>query len=158
MRLRTLLGTGAATAATAAVGGAASSGAKDAWFRALDKPPFQPPPIAFPIVWTLLYVDIAAASATAIDGLHEDGDVRDRAFRAALAANLVLNASWTWTFFRGHHLPAATTVAGLLAVSSADLARRASAASRPAGLALAPYAAWCTFATVLSGAIWRRNR
>ena len=158
MRPRTLLWTGAATAATAAIGGAASSGARDAWFLALDKPAFQPPPVAFPVVWTLLYVDLAVASAAAIDGLAEDGDDGDRAFRVALGANLVLNASWTWTFFRGHRLPAATAVAGALALSSADLARRAGTVSRPAGRALLPYAAWCTFATVLSGAIWRRNR
>jgi tryptophan-rich sensory protein len=158
MRIRTLLGTGTATAATAAVGGAASSGASDPWFLELDKPAFQPPAIAFPIVWTLLYVDIAGASAVAIDGLDDEDAARGRAFRTALAANLVLNASWTWTFFRGHRLPAATAVAGALAVSSADLARRAGTTSPAAGWALAPYAAWCGFATVLSGAIWRRNR
>jgi tryptophan-rich sensory protein len=30
--------------------------------------------------------------------------------------------------------------------------------SKPAGVALAPYPAWCGFATVLSTAIWARNR
>lgn len=150
--------TGLATAVAAVVGGAASSGESSPWFVALEKPAFQPPPVAFPVVWTLLYADIAVASAATIDRLAEDDGDDDRAFRAALAANLVLNASWTWTFFRAHHLPAATTVAGLLALSSADLVRRAGAVSRPAGGALVPYAAWCTFATVLSAAIWRRNR
>lgn len=156
MRIRTLLGTTAATAATAVIGGTASSGASSPWFLALDKPAIQPPPIAFPIVWTLLYADIAVASAVAIDDFDDEDD--NRAFRTALGINLALNASWTWTFFRAHHLPAATTVAGLLALSSADLGRRAGAVSRPAGQALVPYAAWCTFATVLSGAIWRKNR
>jgi tryptophan-rich sensory protein len=158
MRPRTLLATSLATTATAVVGGAASRGARDAWFRSLEQPAFQPPPVAFPVVWTALYATIAGASAAAIDRFDDAGDGRARGFRRALGANLVLNASWTWTFFRGHRLPAATAVAGALALSSADLARRASAASRPAGAALVPYAGWCAFATVLSGAIWRRNR
>ena len=123
MRRRTLLATSAATAATAAVGGAASSGAEDAWFRSLEKPAFQPPAVAFPVVWTALYATIAVSSAVAVDRLDAAGDGRGRGFRRALGANLVLNASWTWTFFRGHRLPAATGVAGALALSSADLAR-----------------------------------
>jgi tryptophan-rich sensory protein len=158
MRITTLLGTAAATTATAVIGGLASSGARSRWYARLDKPAFQPPPVAFPVVWTALYADIAVASAVVVDGLEERDEADARAFRVALAANLALNASWTWTFFRGHHLPAATVVAGTLAVSSADLARRAASVSRPAAYALAPYAAWCGFATVLSDAIWRRNR
>jgi tryptophan-rich sensory protein len=60
-------------------------------------------------------------------------------------------------FFRAHRLASAVAVAGALAVSSADLARRAGQGSPAAGWALVPYAAWCSFATVLSGVIWRRN-
>jgi tryptophan-rich sensory protein len=49
-------------------------------------------------------------------------------------------------------------VAGLLAVSSAGLVRRTSRVSKPAAAALAPYPAWCGFATALSAEIHRRNR
>ena len=80
------------------------------------------------------------------------------AYRRALGANLAVNAAWSWVFFRGHRLGAAVGVAGALAVSSADLVRRTSRVSKPAAAALAPYPAWCTFATVLSAAIWRLNR
>ena len=48
--------------------------------------------------------------------------------------------------------------AAALAVSSADLARRAADADPKLGAALAPYPLWCGFATVLSGDIWRLNR
>jgi translocator protein len=57
-----------------------------------------------------------------------------------------------------HRLGAAVATAGALALSCADLVRRAAPASRPAAVALSPYAGWCGFATVLSAAIWRRNR
>lgn len=159
MRPKTLLATGAATAVTAAIGSVASTETKSSWYVGLDKPAFQPPPIAFPIVWTALYLDIAITSAAAMDVLAERRATGERdAFRRALAANLALNASWPWMFFRFHRLPEATATAGLLAVSSADLARRAGAASRPAGRALISYVAWCAFAAGLSGSIWRRNR
>jgi benzodiazapine receptor len=52
----------------------------------------------------------------------------------------------------------AIVVAGALAMSSIDLARRAGQTHRAAGIALSPYAAWCSFATVLTTAIWRGNR
>lgn len=156
---RALAGTAAATAATAVVGSLASSDVKTGWYAWLEKPAIQPPPVAFPVVWTALYADIAVTSAAVVDRLRADGRFDEQqAFQRALAANLVLNASWSWVFFKGHRLGAAVVVAGALAVSSADLARRAGSAHRAAGFALAPYAAWCGFATALSGAIWRRNR
>ncbi|MGI8879063.1 MAG: TspO/MBR family protein [Jatrophihabitans sp.] len=159
MTTRTYLATGAACAVTAAVGGVAGGGADSRWYRRLDKPAFQPPPQIFPIVWTALYADIAACTAQALDRLAADGRTDEAAaLRRALAVNLVLNGSWTWVFFRWHRLAASVGVAAALAGSSADLTRRVGSASPVAGVTLLPYAAWCGFATVLSGSIWRRNR
>ena len=157
--MRTIVKTAAAAAATAVVGGLASRDGNSGWYAGLSKPPFQPPPVIFPIAWTALYTDIAVSSATVIDALRADGRVAEAtAYERALAVNLVLNASWTWVFFRAHRLGTATVTAGALAVSCADLVRRAAPAARPAAVALAPYAGWCGFATVLSAAVWRRNR
>lgn len=148
----------AAVAATAGLGSLASSDVKSSWYAALDKPKFQPPGGVFPVVWTLLYSDIALTSALAIDRLRVRDPAALRGYRGALALNLALNASWSWVFFRGHRLGPAVWVAGALAASSIDLTRRTVAAERVAGIALSPYAAWCTFAKVLSLAIWLRNR
>ena len=129
------------------------------WYRRLDKPSWQPPAAAFPIVWTALYTDIAAISALTIADLHElDRDDERKQYIAALATNLVLNAGWTAAFFRSHRLPFATVVAAALAASSADLTRRAGKVDVEKGVALAPYAVWTGFATVLSAALARRNR
>ncbi|HST66946.1 MAG TPA: TspO/MBR family protein [Mycobacteriales bacterium] len=157
--MHTLARTAAASAASAVVGGLASRDASSGWYARLSKPSFQPPAAAFPIVWTALYTDIAVSSATVIDALKADGRTAEAtAYERALALNLALNTSWTWVFFRAHRLGPAVLTAGALAASCADLVRRAAPVSRPAAVALAPYAAWCGFATVLSGAIWRRNR
>ncbi|MFF0492031.1 TspO/MBR family protein [Nocardia sp. NPDC004068] len=150
---RHLAETGAGVAAAAAVGSLAA-GTGSRWYQRVRKPWFQPPRAAFPIVWTLLYGDIAVTSARALDRATE---AEARSLRRALAVNLVLNASWTWVFFRAHRLGAATAVAGALTASSADLARRVAAVDR-SGRALVVYPGWCAFATVLSAALWRRNR
>ncbi|MFC9358456.1 TspO/MBR family protein [Rhodococcus sp. NPDC057014] len=157
---RTLPLTAAITAATALVGSAASGRPTDSsWFARLRKPALQPPPVVFPIVWTALYTDIAVCSATTADRLADNvGPTARRNYLRALTANLVINASWSWVFFRAHRLAAAPLVAGLLAVSSADLVRRTAEVDRSVAAALLPYPVWCTFATVLSTEIWRRNR
>ncbi len=155
---RTTLATSAAVAATALLGGLASTGVRSTWYQRLDKPAFQPPGAVFGPVWTVLYADIAVTTSVALEGLEREDPAEVAAYQRALAANLVLNASWSWVFFRGHRLLPAVLVAGALATSSADLVRRTARVDRRAGVVLAPYAAWCTFATVLSTALWWRNR
>jgi tryptophan-rich sensory protein len=157
--LRNLTGTTAAVAVTAVTGGLASAGVRSAWYETLDKPPFQPPAQVFPVAWTALYADIAVVSGVVLTAMERGGRSPEaRSFRTALAVNLVANAGWSWVFFRAHRLLPAAAVAGLLALSSADLARRSGGASPYAAAALAPYPLWCGFATALSTAIWRRNR
>ena len=146
---RTTLATSAAVAATAAVG-TAGTDVTSSWYRRLDTPRWQPPGPAFGIAWTTLYVLLATAGARAVP--HGG-----RAYARAYAANLVLNAGWTWAFFRLHRPPLATAEALLLAVSTADLTRRTARLDRTAGRLLLPYAAWTAFAAVLSAEIARRN-
>lgn len=152
---RTLITTSAAVAACAALGSVASREVGSLWYRTLRKPGLQPPAAAFPVVWTTLYADLAITSAVALDRLPR---AERSAYVAALAVNLVLNTGWSWVAFRGHRLGWAIPTAAVLSISSGDLVRRTWRADERAGLALAPYAAWCTFATVLSAELWRVNR
>ncbi len=160
MRAATLLKTGGGAAATAVVGGLASGPAVQSnWYATLRKPSFQPPRQAFPIVWPLLYADIAGVSAATIDELSARGDrAGTRTFSLLLALNLILNGSWTWFFFNRRKLGASAVLAGALAVSSTDLTARAVRAKGASAKALWPYPIWCTFATALSSRIWWLNR
>ncbi len=156
--LRTLAVTGTAAAASAALGAAATT-PDDPWYRALAKPPWDPPPIAFALVWTPLYADIAATSAAALveldaQGRHEDASM----LRRTLAVNLVLNTGWSVLFWRSRRPALATAWCAALAAHSGVLARRVASADASLGAALAPYPAWCAFATALNGSIARRNR
>lgn len=142
-------------AAAAAGSVATASGTKSAWYKSLRKPAIQPPPAVFPIVWSALYAQTAVGSAMA--QAHMSGP-QARTYRRKLALNMTLNAGWCWSFFKAHKIAPSIVVAGALAASSADLARTAGKAMKPAGAFLIPYTAWNTFATVLTAAIWRKNR
>ncbi len=160
MRLSTLAKTGSAAFLTAAIGGLATGPVVESdWYQKLRKPSFQPPRQAFPIVWPLLYADVAVVSAATIDELSERGEREQaQAFTGLLALNLILNGSWSWLFFNRRQLGPSAVLAGALAVSSADLTRRAvRVKGAPAG-ALWPYPVWCAFATALSSSIWWLNR
>ncbi len=153
-----LAATSLAVAAAAASGSIASAKGIPAWYARLRKPPYQPPNAAFPVAWTTLYGDIATTSAIAIDRFRTTGrDDEARRYAAALGVNLLLNAGWSWLFFRYHKLGASAVGAAVLTASSADLARRAAQADPRAGLALSAYPLWCTFATALATHVWRLN-
>jgi tryptophan-rich sensory protein len=158
MRVKTLVSTVGEVIATAALGGLASRPAESAWYARLKKPSFQPPRQAFPIVWPLLYADIAAVAASTLDHLRDHDRAQARTYAGLLAANLVLNASWTWLFFTRRQLGVSALAAAALAASSADLTRRVVAARGSTGAVLGLYPAWCAFATLLSTRIWQLNR
>ena len=154
-----LAATTAGVAAAAGAGSVASAKRVPAWYGRLRKPSYQPPSIAFPVVWTTLYGDIAATSAVAVDRYRTTGQHnKARGYVAALTVNLFLNAGWSWLFFGYHKLGASAVGAGVLTASTADLLRRTAQADRRAALALSPYALWCAFATVLATHVWRLNR
>jgi|SRR4051794_23687848 benzodiazapine receptor len=137
---------------TALVGSAGTDVGSD-WYRRLDKPRWQPPGPVFGIAWTALYALLAAAGTRAL----RRASAGRRSWVRAFAVNLLLNAGWPWAFFRARRPSLAAAEAALLAISTADLARRSARIDRTAGLALLPYAAWTAFATALSTEIARRD-
>jgi benzodiazapine receptor len=153
----TLAFTTLAVATASGIGSLASR--PQTWYSRLRKPSYVPPDAVFPVAWTALYTDIAATSAVAIDRLRATGR-RDEArhYAVALGVNLVLNAGWSWLFFKYHKLGASAIGAAILAASSADLARRTAAADPRARAAMLPYPLWSGFATVMSSHIWLLNR
>lgn len=159
MQLRTLIPASAAVTATAVVGGLASRPAESPWYRSLRKPFYQPPRQVFPIVWPMLYADIAVVSSNALDQMTRDGrEQQRRRYIAALAVNLALNGAWSWLFFNRRLLGTSAVAAVALTASSTDLTRRAVVAQGAAAAPLGLYAAWCAFATVLSSHVWLLNR
>lgn len=152
-RRRTAVAVTTAVVATVAAG---SVGVRidSAWFRSLAKPPWYPPDVAFPVVWTALYTAIAWSSTRA---LHRAPAPERARLATTLGTNLVLNAGWTWAFFRRQQPGAAVGVAVALDASTLALVRAVGRHDRPGGAALVPYLVWVVFATALTEEIWYRN-
>ena len=62
----------------------------------LEKPPFAPPSIIFPIVWGLLFIMMGAASYF----VYEKGGEDSRKALSAYVIYLVLNILWPVAFFK----------------------------------------------------------
>jgi tryptophan-rich sensory protein len=141
------------------IGGLASRPADSPWYRSLRKPSYQPPAAAFPIVWPILYADIAVVSSNAIAEMQRRGlEAQRRGYVVSLALNLVLNASWSWLFFNRRLLGTSAIAAAALTVSSGDVTRRAVAVNGAKAAPLGLYTLWCAFATVLAGHLSLLNR
>jgi benzodiazapine receptor len=143
----------AATVASAAAGALPVKPDSD-WYRGLAKPRWQPPPQAFGLIWPPLYVSIAWSAGRALGRAR--GRPR-RALAASVGVNLALNAGWTWMFFGLRRPRAGLAGTVLLDLSNLELIRRMARTDPRAAAALAPYAAWCVFATALNASIARRN-
>jgi tryptophan-rich sensory protein len=140
------------TLAAGAVGGLAA--APGVWYAGLDKPPWNPPPWVFGPVWITLYLMIGLAGALAWQGRTTRAG---RTGFTLFALQLVLNALWSWLFFRWHRpdLALAELLVLWLAILGTLIAFRRIRSM--AGALLVPYLLWVAFAGVLNAEIARRN-
>jgi len=106
-------------------------------------------------VWWALFTLLAFAMAFAWAG--RERDLTAWLLLAALAVNLVLNATWSYLFFTRQDPALALRELVALWVSVAALAAVAWPRSRVAAALLLPYLLWVTFAGFLNGAITRLN-
>lgn len=142
------------TAAAATVGSLGTKPDSD-WYRSIEKPSWQPPPVAFPLVWTPLYGLIGWGTGRAIEAAPPEDR---RRLWALVGADLVANAGWNWAFFASRSPARGLAVITVLDVLNVALLREVARHDRTAAAALAPYVGWTAFATALNADIWRRNR
>lgn len=125
------------------------------WYRTLRQPAFKPPDIAFPLAWLGIESGLAYAAYRLLGRRATPG--RNRAL-ALLAGNVVGIGGWSRLFFGGRRLPVSTAAAGALALASAAYVREARKVDPRAAAAGIPLVAWVGFATLLTAAIWNKNR
>ena len=140
--------------AAAGVGGLATRQSVGTWYQTLAKPSWAPPDWVFGPVWTALYVMMAAAAWLV---WRRTGLRGGRMPLGLFAAQLVLNAAWSWVFFGLRDPMPAFFELGALWFAIGATAVAFWRVSRPAGLLLLPYLLWTTFAGALNFAIWRLN-
>ncbi len=125
------------------------------WYRWLRQPSIKPPDAAFPIAWVAIESGLAFAGYRLL--VARPSALRTRAL-ALLAGNVVGIGGWSRLFFGGRNLPASTVAAAGLLATGALYVNEVRKVDRPAAAASVPLVAWVCFATVLTAAIWRRNR
>lgn len=133
---------------------ASLSGADNPWFAALVKPGLYPPPLAFPIVWTALYVMMGVALAIVVTARSAPG----RGVAIALfVAHLALNLAWSPVFFGLHRIALALGIIVAMAVSLVAVIVLFWRVRPVAAGLLLPYLAWVLFASLLNGQILQLN-
>jgi tryptophan-rich sensory protein len=137
----------------AAVGALATLDAP-AFYGALARPTWAPPPWLFGPVWTALYTAMGVAAWLVWRTPANAG----RAFALRLfVTQLVLNALWSWLFFTwrlGAWSFVEIAVLWLLIAATLVAFYRRSA---PAGVLLVPYLGWVSFAAALNWTLWTMN-
>ncbi len=124
------------------------------WYAGLVKPSFNPPNWVFGPVWTSLYL-LMAFAAWRILRLPPSPAKRNALM--LFAAQLVLNAAWSWMFFAAH-----SPALGMINIVPQLMVILATIGTfyrldRLAALCLVPLALWVAFATALNFEIWRLN-
>lgn len=143
----------ALTFLAAGIGGAGSVDAP-AFYASLDRPVWAPPAWLFGPVWTLLYTMMGIAACRVRLGASPER----RIALSLYAAQLAVNALWSWTFFKWQSgLGALVTILVLDALVIATMLRFRSSGALAVGL-MGPYLGWILFATALTIACWLRNR
>ena len=128
--------------------------ADSAWFQALAKPTFYPPPATFGIVWTVLFVLMGLALAL----VGSAWGARGRGLAISVfALQFALNLAWTPTFFGAHQLTGGMIL--LVAILAAAILTTVLfwRIRKLAGALLLPYLAWLVFAAALNFELLRLN-
>ncbi len=132
----------------------ANSGPGNPWFDDLAKPAIYPPPAAFGIVWSILYVLMGLAVAMIASARRAPG--RGAAL-ALFAAQLLLNLAWSPMFFGAHQLIGALALLIVLDVAVLGTIVLFWRVRPLAAWLLVPYLCWALFATLLNYEFLRAN-
>ena len=122
-------------------------------FASLNQPPLSPPPILFPIVWTILYVLMGVASYLVCMSGVSAAPLSLRVY----AVQLLFNVIWPLIFFnmRLYLFAFVWLIALLLLVIITTILFYS--CKKLAGYLLLPYIAWLCFASYLTIAIYILN-
>lgn len=122
-------------------------------YNDLQKPPFSPPSIAFPIVWSILYVLMGISY-----GILKDKDLVDTDINKIYYLQLIVNALWSVFFFIFKWRLFAFLWIILLDILVIIMIYKFYQKNKVAGLLQIPYIIWTLFASYLNIAIYILNK
>jgi len=117
--------------------------------------PLSPPPILFPIVWTILYALMGIGAAQVASS--PDSPQRSRALNLFIA-QLIVNFFWSPIFFNANAFGFAFGWLILLWVLVALMILAFRNVNPPVAWLQIPYLIWLTFAAYLNYQVWMLNQ
>jgi len=118
-----------------------------AWYESLNRAPWSPPNIAFPIVWFVLYIFIALSGWQIFSS-------NKNPLKKLWSAQLLINAIWSWVFFGKHWVALGFVNISLLAALLVYLIMLCHQHSLKLSVSLLlPYLSWLLLALSLNGYI-----
>lgn len=122
-------------------------------YETLIRPPFSPQGIAFPIVWTILYILMGISY-----GILKSNNLLDSKSNFIYYAQLVINALWSIFFFVFKWRLFSFFWLLLLIVFVILMIIDFYSKNKWSGLLQIPYLVWCLFAAYLNFGIYFLNR
>ena len=122
-------------------------------YKTLNQPPLAPPSIAFPIVWTILYILMGVSFA-----ILKDKDLVDKKVSNIYYLQLGVNLLWPIFFFVFKWRLFSFLWILLLDVLVSIMIYRFYAKNKASGLIQIPYLLWSLFASYLNLGIYLLNR
>ncbi|HYD93211.1 MAG TPA: TspO/MBR family protein [Candidatus Paceibacterota bacterium] len=131
-----------------------TASAIDSWYASLVLPAVAPPNWVFGPVWTLLYLFMGIALWLV---WRKRAEKKTYLAYSLFGIQLILNTLWSYIFFGLQNPAAAFIEIIILWIAILGTVVVFTKASRTAGILLAPYLLWVTFAAYLNLQIWQLN-
>lgn len=125
------------------------------WYTTLTKPGFAPPNAVFPLVWSVLYLMMAASAWLVWRAPSAEADRKLALLWFGI--QLVIGVAWSFAFFWLHSPFFGLVVIMALLIAIVITIVLFDRSSRVASLLLMPYLLWVCFAAGLNFAIWFLN-
>lgn len=115
-------------------------------YAEIQRPPFSPHALVFPVVWAVLYAIMGITSYM----VSLDDSYKSKAALKIYFLQLAVNFSWSIIFFRFEQFTAAAVIAVILAVLVGIMVVKFFCIRKKAGYLNLPYLAWSIFASYLA--------
>ena len=134
------------------IGGLATINFKEPWYSLIIRPSFSPPDWVFAPVWTTLYFMMTLAI-----WLFWHSTNRDMKTVYIYFIHIIVNTTWSITFFVFHHIVISILVLIILIALIIILIKNFKRVNLISSYLMIPYLLWCCFALVLNVSIFVLN-
>lgn len=119
----------------------------DAYYRSLERPPWQPPDVVFGVIWPYNFVMLAVVGVLVVR--HETG-INRGIWLGCFAASVVAALAWANLFYIQQNPPASAIALTLAALVTVPMLVVAFRYNTWAGIAMTPYLIWLCLAASLA--------